>query len=141
MTSSQSLRLNYFLEEVSLFNEAQGISQSRRLLPLRSHCNVGSNSQLWHTALTTFNRNNKFYVVNSGIVVPPPLPQAASLEDGNKRKPCKRPIMTEVSDNPPKRKQPDFTSVTPTPLILTEKAPPILCSSSDTSDVLQHQIS
>ena len=84
MTSGRSLRLNYFLEEVSLFNEAQGISQmspdplrvggslglSRRLLPLRSHCNVGSNSQVWHTALTTFNRNNKFYVVNSEIVVP-----------------------------------------------------------------------
>ena len=115
---------------------------STRLLPLRSHCNVGSNSQVWHTALTTFNRNNKFYVVNSEIVAPPPLPQAASLEDINKRKPaCKRPIMTEVSDNPLKRKQPDFTSVTPTPLIPTEKAPPILCSSSDTSDVLQYQIS
>ena len=70
------------------------------------------------------------------VVASPPLPQAASLEEENKKRPCKRPIMTEIPDKPPKRKRSeskDFTSVTPTPFIPTKKSPRNLCPPSESS--------
>ena len=63
-----------------------------------------------------------------------PLPQVASLEEDNMKRPCKRPMMTEIPDKPAKRKQSenkDFTSVMPTSSIPTEKAPPNLCPPSE----------
>ena len=76
------------------------------------------------------------YYPDFTVVASPPLLQVASLEEENMKRPCKRPMMTEIPDKPPKRKRSenkDFTSVMPTPSTLTEKALPNLCPPSESS--------